>query len=162
MSPRTRRVGTDELARAYFKLLSNIDWRDEVLVAGLREGLRKFLSNAHLALHPGHKYHKTHFVSRRALLRLKRQDYRGLVFEHLAPKQPYIQQPCEDRANDGTLTLTFVRSRLDKFWYLATITEEEDRLLPRVKMPADWDGTNILARYEAVGLRLIPNPFLDG
>jgi hypothetical protein len=29
----------------------------------------------------------------------------------------------------------------------------------RREMPRDWDGKNVSARYEAVGLRLVPNPF---
>ena len=163
MSEQHRRAGVEKLARAYFKLLSSIDWEDPILVSGLQEGLNKFLSNAHLASFRGHnKYYKTHFVSQRALHQLESPPHRGLVWEHLVPKGLYIQGPCERQARARTLTLDFIHDRLQNFWYLATITSDEDRRLPRVTMPLDWDGSSILARYEAVGLTLIPNPFFEG
>jgi hypothetical protein len=28
-------------------------------------------------------------------------------------------------------------------------------------MPEGWDGVNVLARYDAQGLKLIPNPFFE-
>jgi hypothetical protein len=162
MSEEQRLAGIEKLARAYFKLLSSIDWEDPVLVGGLREGLNKFLSNAHLASFRGYnKYHKTHFVSRQALHHLESRLRRGLVWEHLVPRKLYIQEPCERQARERALTLDFIRDRLAKFWYLASITNEEDRLLPRLTMPANWDGNDVLARYEAAGLTLIPNPFFD-
>ena len=162
MSEQRGRAGSEKLACAYFKLLSSIDWEDPVLISGLREGLNKFLSNAHLASFRGHnKYYKTHFVSQRALHQLESKIRRGLVCEHLVPKVLYIQEPCERQARDRTLTLDVIRNRLHKFWHLATVTVEEDRLLDRVHMPEGWDGENVLARYEAVGLVLIPNPFFE-
>ena len=160
MSEQHRRAGAEKLARAYFKLLSAIDWEDPILVSGLREGLNKFLSNAHLASFRGHnKYYKTHFISERALQQLENGQRRDLIWEHLVPKRPYIQEPCEREAHTRTLTLDFIRDRLYKFWFLATITSDEDRPLTRGRMPDGWDGSNILARYEQTGLTLIPNPF---
>jgi len=162
VSEEERRAGAEVLATAYFKLLSSIDWKDPILVSGLREGLNKFLSNAHLASFRGrNKYHKTHFVSGAALQRLDSGSQSGLIWEHLVPKASYIQTPCEREAEAGRLTVDFIRDRLHKFWYLATVTIEEDRLLARVRMPEGWDGRNVLARYEEKGLTLIPNPFFE-
>lgn len=145
MSERHRRADTEKLACAYFKLLSSIDWEDPVLVSGLREGLNKFLSNAHLASFRGHnKYYKTHFVSQRALHQLESTLRVGLVWEHLVPKKPYIQEPCERQARERTLTLDFIRDQLQKFWHLATVTVEEDRLLSRVTVNnIEVDVTNV-------------------
>lgn len=157
-----RLAGVEVLARAYFKLLTSIEWQDRVLVSGLREGLNKFLSNAHLASFPGqNKYHKTHLVSLAALDQMERGVYRGLVFEHLVPKRKYIQAPCEDHARAGELTVDFIVERLQSFWFLATITADEDRLLARVDMPDDWDGVDVRARYEEVGVTLVANPFFE-
>ena len=75
-----------ELARAYYKLLTTVDWKDAILIEGLREGLNKFLSIAFR----GKKHHKSHFVSRSALEKLQRNDFTELVFEHLIPKSKYI------------------------------------------------------------------------
>lgn len=124
--------------------------------------MNKFLSNAHLASFRGrNKYHKTHFVSLSALQQLENALHRELVCEHLVPKVPYVQRPCENQARAQTLTLDFIREHLHKFWHLATVTIQEDRLLARACMPEKWDGADILARYQAVGLTLIPNPFFE-
>jgi hypothetical protein len=44
------------------------------------------------------------------------------------------------------------------YWHVATITKEEDARLPR-DMPDDWDGKNVFARYEAVGIKLQNNSY---
>jgi hypothetical protein len=148
------------LADAYCKFLAGIDWNDDLVVAGSREGRNKFLSNAFLSLFPGvHKYHRTHLVSRMALEQLAAKNHRELVYEHLIPKSRYIQGPCEELAERGELTAEFVRSLLERFWRLATITKDEDLRLRRFAMPENWDGTNVFARYEAAGIELQPNPF---
>ncbi len=101
MGEQHRLAGNEKLARAYFKLLSSIDWDDRLLVDGLREGLNKFLSNAHLVSFRGRKYHKTHFISESALHQLTSGLHNGLVWEHLVPKALYIQGPCESEARNS-------------------------------------------------------------
>lgn len=151
---------TIRLAEAYCKFLAGIDWSDQLVVAGSQEGRNKFLSNAFLSLFPGlHKYHRTHLISEAALRQLTSKDYTELVCEHLVPKSRYIQRPCEELAARGELTTDFVRDILEKFWRLATITKTEDAKLRRSSMPANWDGYNVLARYEAAGIQLKPNPY---
>lgn len=56
----------EKVANSYVKLLSSIDWNDDVLVIGLTEWLNKFLSNAFLRLLPGNKYFQGNFYSVRA------------------------------------------------------------------------------------------------
>lgn len=145
-----------ELARAYYKLLTTLDWKDEILIEGLREGLNKFLSNAF----KGRKHLKSHFVSRSALEQLQCNDFTELVFEHLIPKSKYIQKPCEEKAIQGTLTVEYIEDLLQKFWYFAIITKKEDSLLTRFRMPEDWDENDIFARYKVAGIELVKNPFL--
>ncbi len=129
-------------------------------MAGLREGLNKFLSNAHLALFQGrNKYHKTHWVSPSALEQLERREHCGLVWEHLVPKTEYIQAPCEQCAREGKLTVEFISELLSKYWHLATITKREDRMLDPTEMPRAWTWRNVRARYEAAGINLVQNPF---
>jgi hypothetical protein len=71
-----------QLALAYYKLLTRIDWDDEVFIAGIREGLNKFLSNVYIKyLFRGrHKHHKTQFASENALAQMDVGDYTDLVF----------------------------------------------------------------------------------
>ncbi len=149
-----------ELAQAYYKLLTALDWRDEILIAGLREGLNKFLSNAYLYLFRGvQKYKKTHFVSLKALEQLQNKDYEDLVFEHLVPKRNHFQKLCEKRAAEGHLTIDYIEDLLKSYWRLATVTKEEDASLQKKSMPDNWDGKAVFARYEAVGIELVENPF---
>ena len=130
-----------ELAKTYFKLLTSVDWSGEVLVKGLREGLNKFLTNAFLAIQKGkNKYHKTHYVSPLALQKLNTGDHKGLIFEHIVPKTKYIQRPCEEKARLGQLSEKFIKTKLDAYWKLATITKDEDQRLNMLSMSDDWDG----------------------
>ncbi len=149
------------LAKAYHSLLTNLDWSDPLIAAGLREGRNKFLTNAYLnsILRGVHKYRCAHFVSLAALQQLDRCDYTGLHFEHVVPKQKYIQGPCEDKAASGDdLSIKFIEDLLRQYWCLATITESENDLLSATAMPEGWDEENIFARYEAAGNKLIQNP----
>ena len=155
-----RRGANAQLAQTYYKLLTGLDWSDPLLIGGLREGLNKFLSNAHLATFPRrNKYYKTHYVSPAALSQLQNREIKGLVFEHLVPKTRYIQEPCEERAATGELTVEFIQERLNKYWVLATVTAAEDSLLLRFDMPAEWDEIDVQARYSDVGVVLQPNPY---
>lgn len=152
----------DTLARAYFKVLRAVDWNDPLVVGGLREGLNKFLSNAHLAYFRGkNKYHKTHWISQAALIQIQSNSFTKLVFEHIVPKNVYIQSPCETRARNGTLTLDFILETLKQHWQLATVTADEDKKLARRVMPVGWDGKDMLARYRDVGVTLLPNPYFS-
>src|SRR4051812_16802766 len=95
-----------KLAEAYCSLLTSIDWKNELIVNGLKEGLNKFLSNAFASQFPKkHKHHKTHKISIAALEQLKAENYQNLVYEHLVPKATYIQKPCEELAKDKKLTV---------------------------------------------------------
>jgi uncharacterized UPF0160 family protein len=148
------------LADAYCKFLAGIDWSDKLVVAGSQEGRNKFLSNAFLSMFPCvHKYHRTHLISEAALRQLESKNYEELVYEHLVPKSRYIHLPCEELAERRELTTEFVKAKLEKYWRLATITKSEDSKLHRLAMPENWDGINVLARYEAVGIQLQANPY---
>lgn len=149
-----------KLARCYYKLLNSLDWNDDLLVSGMREGLNKFLSNAYLASTPGkNKYHKTHFISSNALEQLKSNCSTGLVFEHIVPKTKYIQEPCERLARSQELTAEHVEYIINRYWKLATITTAEDEKLTRLAMPKEWDEVDVFARYKVVGINLIVNPY---
>jgi hypothetical protein len=149
-----------KLAEAYYKLLTAIDWNDEILVKGLREGLNKFLSNAFASQFPKkHKHHKTHKISRAAKKQLDAKKYVGLRYEHLVPKQKYIQGPCEELAKRGELTVEYIVQLLDKYWFVATITKEEDDRLRRTSMHTGWDEENIFDRYEFAGIELLDNTY---
>ncbi|WP_018623413.1 hypothetical protein [Kangiella aquimarina] len=148
------------LISAYYKLLTSIDWNDQILVKGLREGLNKFPSNTFLNLHPAkHKYLCGHFYSKPALQTVKSNIFSGLIFEHMVPKREYIQRPCEIAAAQNTLSIDYVKSLFDKYWRIAIITKEEDKSLKSKSMPHNWDKKDIHARYKESGIILIESPF---
>ena len=161
---RTELVGT--LSLCYYDLLAALRpvLGDENTMAGLSEGLNKFLSNLSIHL-VGAKKERADYFSRAAWERLERGMTDGLVYEHLVPKKEYIHAPCEQAARtgafqDGTpFTQEAVAALLDRYLWIAVITKEEDAKLTAAglsrKMPAGWDGKDILARYKAVGIELV-------
>ena len=145
----------EKVAGAYCKLLNSIDWDDKLIIAGLKEGLNKFLSNAFLSLNKKNKYKQGHYYSSEALEKVEKNDFSNLVYEHMVPKNKYIQKVCEEKAKDQKLEPEFIIELLNKYWKIAVITKDEDDKLNSRSMPAGWDGENILARYEEVELKVV-------
>jgi hypothetical protein len=84
-------------------------------------------------------------------------DRKDLIFENVVPKHPFVQEPCQRLARDRHLTVEFVRSLLQKYWVLATVTAPEERQLAR-QMPAEWGGQDVLVRYAAAQIDLLAAP----
>ncbi|HEY2413375.1 MAG TPA: hypothetical protein VGI40_14080 [Pirellulaceae bacterium] len=149
------------MAEAYFALLSAIDWNNSDLVIGLGEGLNKFLSNVFLKaiLRGTKKHHCTQLISKDALALVEAGKSENLVFEHVVPKDIYIQKPCETRAKANNLTVEFIEDVLRRYWIIASVTSAEASGLTARHMPANWDGMELLARYNSSGVALVPNPF---
>jgi len=100
-------------------------------------------------------------ISEAALKQLDEKNYHELVYEHLVPKQEYIQKPCEDLARNGELTVEFALQALNKYWQIATVTTAEDSRLERTKMPNGWDMEDIYARYKLAGMVLRKKSYFD-
>jgi hypothetical protein len=151
-----------KLAHTYIEFLKSIKWDSELYLKGIHEGKNKFLSNTYLHI-CGDKYGISNYHSKEALFLLNNKTNASksgkLVFEHMVPKTKYIQGPCEDLAKAGKLTFNEIFPLLEKYWFIATITKEEEKLLKTSKvMPLDWDNKNHFARYENTNIELIPNP----
>lgn len=151
------------LARNYTSFLTVLEWQNSIFVKGLAETRRKALSGFYMAQMEGvWKYHQTNYVSQGALELLhagSRRPQGLLCYEHIIPSRQYIVEPCEKAAREGTLTKEFVLDLLRRYWWLATILKEEDRLLSMRTMPAAWDGDAIFSRYSAAGIKLVENPY---
>jgi hypothetical protein len=150
------------LSETYYSFLKNIEWNNDLYLTGLREGKNKFLSNAYLHLCKG-KYSISNYQSKEALFILNGengiQKSGKLVFEHMVPKDRYIQKPCEELAKLGELTSDFIYDLLEKYWFIATITKQEEKLLKTSKlMPTDWESKGHMARYDNTKIELIQNP----
>ena len=145
----------EPVVKSYYKLLQSVDWSDELLVRGLREGLNKFPSNAFLSLNPESKYLSGDYYSPIALEKVQSRDFSGLIFEHMVPKSRYIQKPCEKAAREGRLDIDEIRELFRKYWKISIITVEENARLKGHAMPEDWDLENVFARYQECGIELV-------
>lgn len=153
------------IGNAYAKFLNTIDWEDQVYLNGIKEGRGKFLSNAWLyecVNGFSRKYYNSHFISEAALSVVKPTRNKGLIIEHLVPKQVYIQNVCEEKSKAGEINPDFIHDLLNRYWALATITKTEDKLLESKTMPKNWDGIDIFSRYRMAGIHLVHNPHFNG
>jgi hypothetical protein len=153
-----------EVGRVYTKYLQSIDWNDPLYVRGITEGKGKYLSNAWLAACKGTKHHKTHFVSKHALIKIRNKAKNGLVCEHMVPKNLY-QKKFEILATSSELNFNHVHQILRQYWVLASITKEENAIFRDLglttSMPENWDEKDVFARYRLARIDLIPNPFFQ-
>ncbi len=150
------------LSNIYFEFLKSIKWENELYLKGIKEGKNKFLSNTYLHICGG-KYGISNYHSKEALFILNNQKDLNrsgkLVFEHMVPKDKYVQKPCEEMAKAGELTINNIYSLLNKYWFIATITKEEEKTLKTSRvMPNDWEKKGHFARYDNTKIELIQNP----
>ena len=81
---------------------------------------------------------------------------KNLIYEHMIPKNLYIKQISEITLA-GQLTEAFIYDLLIKYYFVCTVTKDEDDKLPSIKIDDDWDGVNPFYRYEKVGVEFFPN-----
>lgn len=83
-----------------------------------------------------------------------------LCYEHIIPKN-LILKPLIEKAKIGNLTQKDVYDQINKYYFVACITKDEDKLLSENKliknMPDNWNQEEILARYDEVKISLIKN-----
>lgn len=144
-----------ELAEAYYTFLTTVysaeSKEQRIYLNGINHSDCKghFLSNAYLSMY-GKYVDSVEWVyhSLDAKKIIDSGQKKGIVFEHIVPKQKYIQDLCEQRAINGELTVDFIYDLLCKYWFIALITSAEDKNLLANKMPDGWDGKDIFLRYK--------------
>ena len=113
----------------------------------LKTALHQYWQNKTLGLH-GQSQKKNIPRSKAAI----GKDTRECEVEHVIP-QMYIVNMLMDMS---TINKDKIRNILEKYFHVLLVTKEEHRRLNasglRSKMPDDWDGENIWARYDAVGI----------
>lgn len=97
------------------------------------------------------------FITPKALLSLQKKEKTKLIFEHMVPKNLYLNMLVK-KAQEETLTYDDIFKVMMKYYYTCTVTKEENYLLPSTQMQDDWDGQNPFYRYQLVGLEFIENP----
>lgn len=105
------------------------------------------------------KYSMTDFITPQALLILQHKERVKLIFEHMIPKNLYINM-LVNKAQQGILTYDEIYNVLMKYYYTCTVTVNEDNSLPSTKMQDGWDGQNAFYRYQLAGIEFIDNPKL--
>lgn len=105
------------------------------------------------------KYSMADFITPKALHILQKRERVRLIFEHMVPKNLYLNMLVE-KARKGNLKYTEIYNVLMKYYYTCTVTKEEDNLLPSTKMQDGWDWHNPFFRYQLAGIHFIENPKL--
>lgn len=153
----TREMLLTRMADAYYELLAAVApllKKNGDIEDGVREGLNKFLSNLCISL-VGKL--ETDYYSEDALEKLRKGDRGHLIYEHMVPKNVYQDKIVDDFKAGKIKNAGDIKAVLEKYWYIATITSSEDKLLfPRKAMPETWDKQNIFARYDEIRDRLVP------
>lgn len=164
----SREVIMKLMAENYYYFLNTLNFKDEIYMAGMAEARTKFLANLHITLMKQQLPTKcknwrfsSDFVSERALEHLKKRKWNGhtLQYDHMIPKTKYIRKACESATKNGEITIDYIFNILMRYLWTATIHIDENQLLNgcgyKNKMPEDWDGVNIFARYEKAKIKLI-------
>lgn len=98
------------------------------------------------------KHSMSDFISLQAIKAVEEGNITGnLKYEHMIPKNIYIKA-FPERTLNGKITEEFIHDILDKYYYVCTVTKEEDSLLHASKMDEDWDKVNPFLRYERAGI----------
>lgn len=136
----------EKLGNAYVKFLCALNdlesEGDDVLTAGINHPDCKnhFLSNAYLSMFDKFElskpwiYHST--VAGKQIKAKNKNWKKDLSFEHIIPKQEYLQSVCENLVKEkGKAALEEVIELIKKYWKIAIITSEENKHLLVRKMP---------------------------
>jgi hypothetical protein len=79
-----------------------------------------------------------------------------LMYEHMVPKNLYIGEIVK-ATKLGELREERINEILSLYYYVCTVTVEEDKLLPSIWMDDAWDGKNPFHRYEKTGITFFRN-----
>jgi hypothetical protein len=141
-------------------LLERSDIENSAVKSVIRFTLREAIN--HATDLPGHDNKKgAELVSKKAMGKIFCGDFDGLVGEHIVPVSVVSQRIKEQLP----LTKSELASELKRFSQKAVITKEEDQKLKAAgllkTMPSDWDGSNPLDRYNAVGIKVLNTAYID-
>lgn len=112
-----------------------------------------FLSNAYLskfdkfALDKEWIYHSK--AAKKRIDEAKNKRLCGLCFEHIVPKQEYLQDKCEKLVKEKKeAAIQEVIELIKKYWKIAVVTSEENKRLLVRTMPKGWnEGDDLFERY---------------
>lgn len=93
-----------------------------------------------------------HFISKDALWSIKKKSNTNLIKDHIVP----IKVIHKILQTDTKRTEEDIELLLKKYYRIGVITKNEDQMLNsfqlKSKMPDDWDGDDIYARYKRANI----------
>lgn len=105
------------------------------------------------------KHSMSDFVTVEANAVLESHDTRNqLIYEHMVPKNLYLGKIVQS-VEDGTFNEDMLYNYLNKYYYLCTVTKDEDKRLPSISIDDSWNMENPFHRYEKANIRFIRNPW---
>ena len=114
----------------------------------LKTALHQYWQNKTLGLH-GQSQKKNIPRSKAAI----KKNIRECEVEHVVPLMYIVNMLMETTP----INKKNIKNILDKYFHVLLVTKEEHNRLNasglRSTMPKDWDGENIWARYDAVGIK---------
>ncbi|MCH6265073.1 hypothetical protein [Neobacillus citreus] len=103
------------------------------------------------------KHSMSDFITPKAKMILDTgQISKKLMYEHMVPKNLYIGEIAQ-ATKMGDLREERINELLSNYYYVCTVTIEEDKILPSIKMHEDWDSKNPFHRYEKAGITFFSN-----
>ncbi|MEH6937418.1 hypothetical protein V7056_06065 [Bacillus sp. JJ664] len=157
------------VAEEYWYFLNSIRWDNELYKSGMKEARTKFLANLHITILTKHlprgyrrRWYTADYVSPRAIKLLQKGKWGSgeLIYEHMVPKTEYIIKECEKKIQEEKeIDKDFIYDMLDKYLWIATIHEDENKGLLKNSMPNGWNKEDIFARYKEKDkeIELIPH-----
>lgn len=106
------------------------------------------------------KYKMSDFISgkAKALIESGESLREKLRFYHMVSKHIYFEQMVK-ATKSGCLTRELVYELLNKYYYICTVTKEEDSKLRKQQMPLDWYKNNPFYRYQLAEILYVQNIF---
>jgi len=151
---------SSDLIHAYFeayKLLPEGSQKDILYTSTFVEGLVfRCISDVcnKYDIKTNNRLLRSDYITDAAIKQVEQKNMKNLVREHMIPKNIYFKF-LVDESRKGLLTRERIFNILNKYYWTCLVTKTEDKSLGedyQNKMPDDWDGSNIFARYEKVSI----------
>jgi hypothetical protein len=100
------------------------------------------------------RFLRSDYITDTAKEQIEQGNTKDLVREHMVPRNVYYTTLVNE-SKKGILDKDRIFDLLNRYYWTCLVTKAEDKILGKhykSKMPDDWDGNNIFARYEKVSI----------
>lgn len=101
---------------------------------------------------------RAHYMSTEAYEKMKNRLFSNLIADHMVP----ISVVNEKILKLDSYSIESIKEIIQRYAGICVITKEENKTLGdkyklNQRMPKDWDGINISARYKIAGIKYVEN-----